>query len=90
MVIIPPRNEVFYFVDGEVKMPGRQPWVGELTVTQAIESVGGFSDDARMPRRVLLVRANGTKVVVDCKKAREDARWDPKVFPGDKITVPRL
>jgi polysaccharide export outer membrane protein len=78
----------FYYVGGEVKVPNRQPWVGELTVTQAIQSAGDFTDFANR-KKVLLVRADNTKITVNCVKALGNPSLDPKVFPGDKITVPR-
>jgi len=80
--------ERFYYVGGEVRSPGRFPWLGELTVTQAIQSAGDFTDFARKTR-VLLVRADGSTVVVDCRKAIERPELDPKVMPGDRIHVPR-
>ncbi|NGO39533.1 polysaccharide export protein [Limisphaera ngatamarikiensis] len=80
--------ERFYYVGGEVRSPGRYPWLGELTVTQAIQSAGDFTDFARKTR-VLLVRANGQTEVVDCRKAIERPELDPKVMPGDRIHVPR-
>jgi len=86
-LFIPP-NEACYSVRGEVKFPGLKQWVGDVTVTQAIESAGGFADRARITR-VQLVRANGTKITVDCKKALKHPESDPKVLPGDKIVVPR-
>lgn len=80
--------ERFYYVGGEVRSPGRYPWLGELTVTQAIQSAGDFTDFARKTR-VLLVRADGTTVTVDCRRAIERPELDPKVMPGDRIHVPR-
>jgi polysaccharide export outer membrane protein len=78
----------FYYVGGEVRAPARQPWVAELTVTQAIQSVGDFTDFARRTR-VQLTRTDGTTIVVNCDKIRKNRSPDPKVLPGDKIHVPR-
>lgn len=80
--------ERFYYVGGEVRSPGRYPWLGELTVTQAIQSAGDFTDFARKTR-VLLVRSDGSTVTVDCRRAIERPELDPKVMPGDRIHVPR-
>jgi len=80
--------ELFYYVGGEVRAPARVPWGGEITVTRAIQSVGDFTDFANRTK-VQLIRANGTKITVNCKKAIEDPRLDPKVMPGDQIHVPR-
>lgn len=81
-------SESFFTVGGEVKMPSRLPWAGELTVTQAIQSAGDFTDFANR-KKVIVIRANGNRVPVDCIKALRDPSLDPKVLPGDKITVPR-
>ena len=71
-----------------MRNPGRFPWLGELTVTQAIQSAGDFTDFARKTR-VLLVRADGSTTVVDCRRAIQQPELDPKVMPGDRIHVPR-
>lgn len=80
--------ELFYYVGGEVRSPARVPWGGEITVTRAIQSVGDFTDFAAKTK-VQLIRANGTTITVNCKKAIKRPELDPKVLPGDKIHVPR-
>lgn len=86
-LFIPPPEGV-YSVRGEVKSPGLKQWGGELTVTQLIESAGGFTHRARTTH-VQLIRSDGTKITVDCKKAMKHPEFDPKVLPGDMILVPR-
>jgi polysaccharide export outer membrane protein len=76
-----------YSVGGQVKLPGRQSYIGATTVTKAIQSAGDFTDFAAK-RRVKLTRADGTTITVDCKKAASDPSIDLPVFPGDKIDVP--
>jgi len=77
-----------YYVGGEVKQPGRQLYVGETTVTRAIQSAGDFTDFANRSK-VLLVRAGGKHIRVNCNKALEDPSLDLPVYPGDQIQVPR-
>jgi protein involved in polysaccharide export with SLBB domain len=77
-----------YYVGGEVKQPGRQLYVGTTTVTQAIQSAGDFTDFANRSK-VLLIRANGQRIKVNCIKALEDPSQDPPVYPGDQVQVPR-
>jgi protein involved in polysaccharide export with SLBB domain len=77
-----------YYVGGEVKQPGRQLYVGETTVTRAIQSAGDFTDFASR-RNVWLIRANGKHIKVNCNKAIEDPSLDLPVYPGDQIQVPR-
>jgi polysaccharide export outer membrane protein len=78
----------FFYVGGEVKSPGRQPWVGALTVTQAIQVAGDFTDFANK-KKVQLTRADGSTLTVNCVKALKDPKLDPRVMPGDKVSVPR-
>jgi len=80
-------QRVFY-VGGEVKQPGRQLYVGETTVTKAIQSAGDFTDFANQ-KRVKLIRHNGDVITVNCVKALKDPTLDPPVYPGDQIQVPR-
>src|SRR5206468_4023587 len=39
-------EERFYFVGGEVKIPSRMQYLGEMTVLRAIDTAGGFTDFA--------------------------------------------
>jgi polysaccharide export outer membrane protein len=78
----------FYYVGGEVKAPGRQVYIGMLTVRGAIQSAGDFTDFANK-RSVELKRSNGSVLKVNCVKARQDPRLDLPVYPNDIIYVPR-
>jgi polysaccharide biosynthesis/export protein VpsN len=77
-----------YYVGGQVRMPGRQEYLGPTTVTKAIQSAGDFTDFAAKTR-VELTRANGKFIKLDCEKAAKDPSQDLPVFPGDKIHVPQ-
>ena len=76
----------FYFVGGEVRQPSRQPYVGRLTVTQAFQSAGDFTDFADQ-RKVRVIRANNKVQIVDCKAALENPTKDALIYPGDRIVV---
>jgi protein involved in polysaccharide export with SLBB domain len=80
-------QRVFY-VGGEVKQPGRQLYIGETTVTKAIQAAGDFTDFANQ-KKVKLIRHNGEVITVNCVKAMQDPTLDPPVYPGDQIQVPR-
>lgn len=86
-VTVKTENRVFY-VDGEVRQPSRLVYTGEITVLGAIASAGGFTDFAAR-QRIELIKVDGTKVVVDARKARDNRKLDPPVTPGDKVIVPR-
>jgi len=78
-------QELSYSVLGEVRIPGPKAYIGETTVTQAIGAAGGLTDYAS--KTIQLTRRNGTKVKVKYKKAIEDPKLDPQVYPGDIINV---
>jgi polysaccharide biosynthesis/export protein len=77
-----------YYVGGQVTKPGVQEYLGQTTVTKAIQAAGDFTDFANKSK-VWLIRANGQRIKVDCKKALQDPSQDPAVYPGDQIQVPR-
>ncbi len=86
-VTVRTENRVF-FVDGEVRSPGRLVYTGQISVLRAIASAGGFTDFAARGR-VELVRGTGEIIKVDARKARNNPKLDPLVVPGDSIIVPR-
>lgn len=82
-------GERFFYVSGEVKDENRHPYLGRLTVTEAINAAKGFTDFANK-RKVELTRADGTVLTVDCIRAQRDPlKYDLRVLPGDRIRVPR-
>jgi protein involved in polysaccharide export with SLBB domain len=75
-------------VGGEVREAGNVPWVAGMTVTSAINAAKGMTDYAAK-WRVLLTRSTQVVTTVDVTKAQQDPTLDLKVYPGDKIEVPR-
>lgn len=82
------REDRYYWVAGEVKLPSRLNYLGETTVLRAIASAGHFTDFAD-PRKVKLTRKSGKQWLVDTRAAQKNDRLDPPVYPGDRIHVPR-
>jgi len=80
--------ELAYYVGGEVKSPGSRPWFAQVRLTQAIQAAGDFTDFANK-RKVQLIRADGTRLVINWKDAINNPERDPEILPGDTITVPR-
>jgi polysaccharide biosynthesis/export protein VpsN len=81
----------FIYVDGEVKVGGKVPYTGQITVSKAIAAVGGFTDFANK-RSIKLIRPDGRSQTVNYNKALahpERPELDPQVLPDDKIHVPR-
>ncbi len=78
----------FYYVRGEVRIPNRQIYISRIHLLQAIASAGDFTDFARK-KAVLLTRADGRKLTINCIKARKDPTLNVEILPGDIIDVPR-
>lgn len=81
-------EERYIYVDGQVRMPGRYAFTGEMTVLRAISVAGGFTEFANK-KNVTLIRPGGRKITVDCKRAEQDPRFDVSIFPGDSVLVKR-
>jgi len=86
LTVIVSGEQRVYSVGGQVRSPGRQSYIGATTVTKAIQSAGDFTDFAAK-RRVVLTRADGKTITIDCIKAAKDPSLDLPVYPGDKIHV---
>jgi len=76
----------FFTVGGEVRTPNRFLWSGSVTVLQAINIAGGFTDFANK-KNVSLTRVSGELLTINCKKALDHPELDLPVYPGDKLHV---
>ena len=85
-VTVTAMNRVYY-VGGEVIHPGPEEYLGQTTVTKAIQAAGDFTMFAN--HTVWLTRPDGTRIQVDVDKALQDSASDPPVFPNDQIEVRR-
>jgi protein involved in polysaccharide export with SLBB domain len=88
ITVVAKPGDRFYYVSGEVKGATRQIYTGPTTVLRAIAACGDFTDFANR-KRVEILRANGDREVMDCKRARKNPKVDRPVCPGDHIIVPR-
>jgi len=77
-----------YYVSGEVKTPGRQLYLSQTTVNQAITSAGDFTDFANH-KTVVLIRVSGDRIKVNVDRVRNGKAEDQPVYPGDQIIVHR-
>jgi protein involved in polysaccharide export with SLBB domain len=84
-VTVKTQDRVFH-VGGEVKNANRYIYTGYTTVMRAIDTAGGFTDFAKKTR-IILTRANGQKIKVNGKEARDHPEKDPEVYPGDRVDV---
>ena len=77
-----------YYVQGEVTHPGEQLYREGMTVTRAITAAGDFTDFANH-KKVVLTRANGERIKVNCEAVMDGDSPDPIVYPGDRVFVAR-
>lgn len=78
----------FFVVSGEVRKPDRHPFLGDMTILQAIATAGDFTDFAKRAK-VEISRGNAKPIVVDCNAAARDPQKNIQIFPDDIIKVPR-
>lgn len=83
-VLVPTRG---YFVTGEVRMPGRMPLVGSVSILQAIATAGGYTDFAD-PSSVQLIRG-GKTIKINAKDVARNRQKDVEIESGDVIKVER-
>jgi protein involved in polysaccharide export with SLBB domain len=83
---------LYYFVDGQVRLPGKKPYLREITLYRAIVDAGGFGEFAA-PSRVLLMRPAGDgKVKVYKINVTRIMKGGPDrvvILPNDVIRVPK-
>ncbi len=82
------REHRYFWVSGEVRQPSIQNYLGETTVLRAIAAAGHFTDFADV-KNVKLTRKSGKQWLIDAKAAQKNAKYDPPVYPGDRIHVPK-
>lgn len=82
------QDDRFFYVGGAVRKPDRHQYAGEMTLLGAIKAAGDFNDFARRTK-VQVVRQDGTRLIVDCKKALKDPKFDIPIYPNDSIYVPQ-
>jgi len=83
---------LYYFVDGQVRLPGKRQYLREITLYRAIVEAGGFTDFAA-PARVLLMRPgpeDKNKVYkINVKRIMRGAPDNVVILPNDVIRVPK-
>ena len=79
-------EERTFIVDGEVRKPGQQPYLGEMNVLRAIGAAGGFTEFANR-KKIQLRRQNGQKFIINYNKVIDKPELDMPVYPNDHIIV---
>jgi polysaccharide export outer membrane protein len=78
-IYIPKRS--YFFVNGEVKLPGRYILERETTVLKGITMAGGFTEKSSKWRIKILRKKDGKKIEIK-------AKMDQLIEPEDIISVP--
>jgi polysaccharide export outer membrane protein len=84
----------YFVVGGQVGRPGKFDWRGEVTLTQAIEIAGGFTDTAKHSQVLLFRRvsdqwAQAKLINVKHMLRARDLQEDRFLQPGDMLYVPK-
>jgi len=87
-VTVKTASDRVYYVQGEVKAPGRMIYAGIITVSKAITSAGDVTDFAKRSD-VTLIRVNGHRYKLNLDDILSGEAPDPPVYPGDQIVVGR-
>ena len=83
------RMASFISVGGEVRNPSAVMFRGDMTVTAAIASAGGFSEYANRSAVIITRAANKKQFKVNVRRAVNNPELDLILYPGDQIHVPR-
>jgi len=76
-----------FFIQGEVKRPGRYPLTGGMTLMKAIATASAYTEFAKKSE-VQIIR--GQKVMIfNMKRIQKGKDEDPLIERGDSIIVPR-
>ena len=77
----------FFYIGGDVKVPGEKLFRPGMTLTQAILSAGGVKKD----KEAELARENSASLLETTKYKLKDIYSgrvaDPQILPGDRITI---
>ncbi len=88
MSVIIERLSLSISIGGEVRSAGPIAYLGDMTVTKAINAAGGFTEYADRTS-VIVTRANRQQLIINVKKALSDPKLDVPMYPGDSIYVKR-
>jgi polysaccharide biosynthesis/export protein len=84
----------YFIAAGQVAKPGKYELRSDLTLVEAVNIAGGFTDASKHSQVLLFRRIAGDKVearVFDVKKmvASHNLQEDPHLLPGDMLLVPQ-
>lgn len=75
-------------VSGGVRQPQRLQWSPDLTLTSAIGNCGGL-DEFSNGKGIRVIRESKVAGTYSWRDLQKDPSLDPKLLPGDQVTVPQ-
>jgi polysaccharide export outer membrane protein len=93
-IVLKDFNKPYFLADGQVGHPGKYDLRADTTLTEAVAIAGGFTEDAKHSRVILVHRVGGQYIssqIYDVKQMEKTGNLseDPLVHPGDAIFVPK-
>jgi protein involved in polysaccharide export with SLBB domain len=91
LVSAPPPVPLYFYIAGQVAMPGQKDFHVGMTLTQAIFASGGVTRSSGSKARVMRQGADGRLLSTDynLKRIEEGKDPDPQIQAGDRIEVSR-
>lgn len=89
LTVAPPKPPQFYFIGGQIQMPGQKDFHAGITLTQAILASGGVSRFAGSKIKVSRQGPDGRLVTTEynLKQIESGKVPDPLLQPGDRVEV---
>lgn len=93
-VVLKDFEKPYFVADGQVGKPGKYDLRGDVTLTQAIATAGGFTDAAKHSQVMLFRKVDDQwteATLFDIKKMEKtgNLKEDPFLHPGDMLFVPK-
>lgn len=91
LVAAPPPAPLFFYIVGQIAMPGQRDFHLGMTLTQSIFASGGVTRSAGSKAKVMRQGADGRLVTTEynLKRIEEGKDPDPQIEAGDRIEVSR-
>lgn len=89
VITVQPSPKQYFYIGGEIKIPGEKSFRSGITLMQAILTAGGLTPEASQAVRIARDGGDGRLVVTryKLKDINSGKLPDPFIEPGDRITV---
>ncbi|HEY3839073.1 MAG TPA: polysaccharide biosynthesis/export family protein [Bryobacteraceae bacterium] len=94
VVVLKDFQKPYFFADGQVGHPGKYEMRGNLTLTEAVATAGGFTEASKHSQVRLYRRVDDQWMFAKVFNLKEmeqkgDLHEDPLLHPGDMLFVPK-